>query len=200
MTRMSLRGRALGLLPLAALGVHQLRYRLAFGDHADHELVAEGHQYLTSLTPVLVLAAALMAAELLARLAKAWRGKTGPVRGSSSLGLAVAAAALLIFIYTGQELLEGLLAAGHPGGLLGVFGEGGWWSLPLAIVFGAAIALVLRGAEAAVAFVAYVRSAPSPRSTREPQRDAPRPLFLPPRSPFASAAPGRAPPLGIVAH
>jgi hypothetical protein len=87
MTRMSVRARALALLPLAALGVHQLRYRLAFGDHADHELVAEGHQYLTSLTPVLALAAALIAAEFLARLAKARRGTTGPARASSFLGL-----------------------------------------------------------------------------------------------------------------
>jgi len=58
MTRMSLRARALALLPLSALGVHQLRYELAFGGDAGHELAAEGHAYLTSLTPLLVLAAA----------------------------------------------------------------------------------------------------------------------------------------------
>ena len=32
-----------------------------------------------------------------------------------------------------QELLEGLLSTGHPDGLVGIFGEGGWWSVPIAI-------------------------------------------------------------------
>jgi len=62
---LSIRARAFALLPLAALGVHQLRYRLAFGHESDHELTAQGHAYLASLTPILVLIAALIGAELI---------------------------------------------------------------------------------------------------------------------------------------
>jgi hypothetical protein len=197
MTRMSLRARALALLPLSALGVHQLRYELAFGGDAGHELAAEGHAYLTSLTPLLVLAAALGAAELLTRLARAWYGRDGSGRRTSLPALALAVAVSLVVIYVGQELLEGLLATGHPGGLIGVFGDGGWWSVPLAIGFGAGIALLLRGADMAIALIAHARSPARTRPVTPGREGAPRVVILPVRSPFASAAPGRAPPLGI---
>src|SRR4051812_32286367 len=173
-----LRARAFALLPIAALGVHQLRYRLAFGDHAAHDLAAQGHAYLASLAPLLVLAAALGAAEFLARLAGAWRGEQGDSRrGPSFLVLATVAAASLVAIYAGQELLEGLVAQGPPAGLVGVFGDGGWWSLPLAALFGLAIALLLRGADAAVALVARERSARPAQPPRGWRRHAPCPVF-----------------------
>ena len=50
--------RALGrvaLVPAAALAVHQLRYMLAFGGHAGAELARQGHSYLTSWVPWMVL-------------------------------------------------------------------------------------------------------------------------------------------------
>jgi hypothetical protein len=197
MTRISLRARALALLPLSALGVHQLRYELAFGDQAGHELAAQGHAYLTSVTPVLVLAAALVAAELLARFARAYHGDGGAERRPPFLVLALVIAATLVVIYASQELVEGLFATGHPGGLIGVFGDGGWWSVPLALGFGAGIALLLRGADAAIAFIAHARSPARTRPVTPRRKEAPRVVFLPARSPFASAAPGRAPPLGI---
>jgi hypothetical protein len=197
MTRVSLRARALALLPLSALGVHQLRYELAFGGDAGHELAAQGHAYLASLTPMLVLAAALVAAELLTRLARAWRGGDGSGRRASLPALALAVAVSLVLIYVGQELLEGLFATGHPSGLMGVFGAGGWWSVPLALAFGAGIALMLRGADAAIALIAHARSPERPRPPAPRREEPPRVVFLPTRSPFASAAPGRAPPLGI---
>jgi hypothetical protein len=187
----------MALLPVAAWAVHQLRYRLAFGGHADHELIAQGHGYLGSVTPILVLVAALVAGELIARLARARRGEGGWARSPSFARLAAAAAASLVLIYTGQELLEGLLATGHPGGLAGVFGGGGWWSLPLALLLGAVIALVLRVADVAVALVARARSLDRARPAPRPAQPAPRPVFLPALSPFARAAPGRAPPVAI---
>lgn len=200
MPHISLRSRALALLPLAAVGLHQLRYKLAYGGHAGHELGVEGHAYLNSLTPALVLAAALVAAELLTRFARAWR-RDGDLPGRPPvfvLGLAIAAA--LVLIYAGQELLEGLLASGHPAGFIGVFGGGGWWAGPLALAFGFGIALLLRGAAAAIALIARARSGGRPRAFRPRRQPAPRIVFLPARSPFASAAPGRAPPLGIASH
>jgi hypothetical protein len=196
-SRISLRARALALLPLAAVGLHQLRYKLAFGGNAGHELAAEGHAYLTSLTPMLVLAAALAGAELLARFARAWRGEDESGQRPPFAVLALAIAVTLVVIYAGQELLEGLFATGHPGGLIGVFGGGGWWSVPLALAFGAGIALLLRGADAAIALIVRARSAARPRSVSPRREPAARVVFLPAPSPLASAAPGRAPPLGI---
>jgi hypothetical protein len=198
--RTSTRARALALLPLAAFGVHQLRYRLAFGGEADHELIAQGHQYLGSLTPALAFVAALACAELLARLAQAWHGKDASASTAPLAPLAAIAALSLVAIYAGQELLEGVLATGHPTGLVGVFGDGGLWALPLAGLFGAVIALVLRGADRAVVLLARVRWAGCRRAATAPRSPAPRTVFLPARSPLASAAPGRAPPLAATSH
>ena len=197
MTRISLRARALALLPLSARGVHQIRYELAFGGDAGNELAAQGHAYLTSLTPMFVLVAALAAAELLARFARACSGDGESERRPPFLVLALAIAGTLMVIYAGQELVEGLFATGHPGGLVGVFGAGGWWSVPLALGFAAGIALLLRGADAAIALIARARSPARPRPVTPWRGEAPRVVFLRVRSPFASAAPGRAPPLGI---
>jgi hypothetical protein len=193
MRDVSPRVRALALLPLAALGVHQLRYQLAFGAESDHELAAQGHAYLASLTPVLAFLAALIASELVFRLARAWRGDSEIRSSTRFIALAAVVAATLVAIYAGQELLEGLLASGHPGGLSGVFGEGGWWCLPLALAFGVLIALFLRGADAAVAAVARLKAARI-RVTGIPDLAKPRETFVAPLAPFAGAAPTRAPP------
>ena len=37
-----------------------------------------------------------------------------------------------------------MVAEGHPGGIAGIFGAGGWISVPLALVIGLLIALALR--------------------------------------------------------
>ncbi len=195
MRAISPRTRIIALLPLAALGVHCLRYQLAYGAAADHELAAQGHQYLTSLVPIMVLAAALVAAELIARLNRAWRSQDGHERAPRFVKVAASAAIALVLIYAGQELLEGLCATGHPDGLAGVFGEGGWWSVPVAVVFGAAIAALLRAADAAVSLVARARWVAPSRSERGEPQPKPAAVFVPPPSPLASAAPGRAPPL-----
>ena len=57
--RSALAGRGFMLLPAAALGVHELRYRLAYGADAPQALAAQGHGYLDSLAPWLVLLLAL---------------------------------------------------------------------------------------------------------------------------------------------
>ena len=43
------------LMPAGAFAVHQLRYWLAFGSHAGVELAAQGHSYLHSVVPWIVL-------------------------------------------------------------------------------------------------------------------------------------------------
>jgi uncharacterized protein len=178
-------------MPAAALAVHQLRYVLAYGGHA-HELLAEqGHAYLHSLTPWIVLALAAALGGFLGRAASAWRsGADGDARASGRIWLAATAG--LIAVYAGQELLEGLLAAGHPTGLAGVFGHGGWLAIPSAVIVAAALTLALRGAERLIARLArrhLVPSGPAPAPAfplRAARTRAPAPL--------ASAAAGRAPP------
>ena len=189
--------RAVALMPPAALAVHQLRYWLAYGSHADRALAAQGHSYLPSLTPWLVLLLAMSAGAFVGRLAQAWQGTAGvePQRRRHRLLWAwLAVAGALILVYSGQELLEGMFAAGHPGGLVGVFGDGGLWAIPSALAVGALLALLLRGAEAAIALAARARPAFQAAPERPRALARPRNFHLAPPAPLASAAAGRAPP------
>ena len=54
-----LEGRGFLLLPVVALVVHELRYVLAYGEEADAALAKQGHGYVDSLAPWLVLLLAL---------------------------------------------------------------------------------------------------------------------------------------------
>jgi len=142
---LSLRGAA--AMPAAALAVHQLRYKLAYGAGASHALAEQGHAYLSSLVPWIVLLATLSAGATLGRFARRWAAGAG-ARSSGMAGVRVwlVASAALFAIYAGQELLEGLFASGHLGGLAAVLGAGGWWAVPVALLVGGLLALVLRGA------------------------------------------------------
>ncbi len=191
----ALRGAA--LMPVAALAVHQLRYKLAFGGGSSHMLAVQGHAYLAGLAPWIVLLAGLSIGASLGRLACRWaRARSGSV-ASSRAGLRVwlLAALALVAIYTGQELLEGLLATGHPGGLAGIFGDGGWWAVPAALVVGGVLALALRGAQAVERALAGVRlTAGAPvRAAAEIVRRGVAPC-LRACAPLAREAAGRAPP------
>ena len=61
-------------------------------------------------------------------------------------GLWLACSAGLVAIFTCQEFLEGLFATGHPAGLVGIFGFGGWWAIPAALCIGLVLAAVFHGA------------------------------------------------------
>jgi hypothetical protein len=182
-------------MPIAALAVHELRYVLANGGSSGRELAATGHSYLSSLTPWLILALAMWLGALVGRLARAWR--FGEVDGHqvAARWVWLAASASLVAIYAGQELLEGLFATGHPAGLQGIFGSGGWWALPAAVVVGGLVALAVRGGRAAVEFVARLRRRPTTAGHDLAPVRRPRSIFLTPASPLAGGAPGRAPPL-----
>jgi len=100
-------------------------------------------------------------------------------------------------IYVGQELVEGLLASGHPGGLHGVFGHGGWIAVPTAVAIGSLIALTLRVADAVIAFVAG-RQRPGPRQRPgRPRHCTPLSVALPRLAPLARVGAGRAPPFSF---
>ena len=146
------------VLLAALLGVHQLRYLLAFGGEAGNALARHGHGYMAWVTPAVAALGTLAVARLLVRAA----GGTGPGGTMSHriTRLWPAAAAALFGLYTAQELLEGWLAQGHPASWAGVFGGGGWIALPLAVAFGAVIAAVLRLTEALEARLRNGRTAP----------------------------------------
>ncbi len=136
-------------------------------------------------TPLLRLAALLLLAALVLRLRRIW-----PL-----------AAAALLGIYACQELVEGLVSHGHPSGLAGVFGAGGWVSIPLALALGGGMALLVqvtqRVAEAApagagwLAGITVLQSAPVPLRTLVSRTLGCR------RRPLAFRLAGRGPPVWV---
>jgi hypothetical protein len=207
---LSPRLRAAALMPAAVLTVHQLRYLLAFGGGTGQELEKEGHQYLSALAAPIAMSVAIVVGLFFARLASAWRdGAEGvaasgreagkdPAAWRGFLRLAVLIGAALLALYSCQELLEGMLSSGHPGGFDGVFGDGGWWAVPLSFACGLVIAAALRGARAAIRWVAARRRRTNVSHGRPAPAPRPRRLALPRPVPLAGAAAGRAPPLGLL--
>jgi hypothetical protein len=173
------------LLPPAAFVVHQLRYQLAFGSGTSVELRRSGHSYLHSVAPWLVLAIALAVGCLLKALGDAFRGQTSARRFTVSFtGLWAGCVAALLAIFVCQELLEGLLLTGHPAGVRGLFGYGGWWAIPVAACVGLVLAAVFHGARWAVEEISR-RRRPAARAWSGP------PLTMPslPDAVLATVAP-----------
>jgi hypothetical protein len=183
------------LLPAAVFAVHQLRYWLAYGDQANAQLIAQGHSYLHSLVPWAILALAVGAGMFVRRLAHAAR--TGEGRSAPRLHAGVvwcATSVGLVAIYATQEALEALLATGHPTGIGGVFGHGGWWAFPAAAVVAALVtALLLLGR----VLIRAVAAAPRRRRFVSLSVPAPRPFAAAVVRPLARAAAGRAPPVAL---
>jgi hypothetical protein len=183
-------------MPPAAFAVHQLRYWLAFGGHAGVFLNRQGHLYLHSLAPWLALAVAVAIGAFLQALGRALGGQRSLSRYTVSFtALWLICAAALVAIYASQELLEGLLTTGHPAGLVGVFGYGGWWSVPAALAVGLVLAAAFHGARWALQEVAERRSV-QPRRRHVRVAVPRRPYFaLAPRlAPLADGWSGRGPP------
>jgi hypothetical protein len=184
------------VVPIAAFAVHQLRYLLAFGSGAGAELQRQGHSYLHSVVPWLILGVGLSAGALLASLGRALSGQTSvPRYGLSLIGLWLTCSMCLLMIYASQEFLEGLFATGHPAGVAGVFGYGGWWAIPAALCVGLVLASLLHGARWLVHEVASRRT-PRPRVGTARGTRVPRPIdvLLARRAPLALGWCGRGPP------
>lgn len=184
------------LVPAGALAVHQLRYWLAFGSNATAELQAQGHSYLHSLVPWIVLLIAISAGVFLRALGRALGGRGSLPRHTLSFAaLWVVCAACLLAIYVCQEFLEGLFATGHPGGLAGIFGYGGWWSAPAALAVGLVLAAVFHGARWVLREVAQWRRRPGGAPPRRASRArSPRNTVLPRLEPLADGWSDRGPP------
>ena len=73
------------LMPVAAFGVHQLRYYLAYGSAAGAMLQRTGHSYLHSVVPWLVVLIAAALGGFLGALGRAVAGQRTAGRYSASL-------------------------------------------------------------------------------------------------------------------
>jgi hypothetical protein len=183
------------LMPVAAYAVHQLRYSLAFGDQASTVLSRTGHSYLHSVVPWLMTLLALAAGCFVLATGRAWVGSR-PERPRLSLpALWFACSAALIAIFATQEFLEGLFALGHPAGIQGIFGYGGWLALPISMCFGLALACGFHGAIRVLAEIARRRVAPAQRlAPHSPSALFPRPVLERRAAPLAAGWSGRGPP------
>ncbi len=187
------RSSGLFLVPAAALVVHQARYFLAYGPRASSQLAAQGHSYLSSVVPWTILALGIGASAFLRRVARAARtGEPGRLGRTSAPTLWLLTTAGLIAIYAVQEALEGMLISGHPGGLGGVFGHGGWWAVPVAAVVALAIVVLLLAGRAVIRRAS--RLAPRLARARPLELLFPHSLVMLAPAPLARAAAGRAPP------
>jgi hypothetical protein len=184
--------RTAALLGVGAFAVHQLRFAIPYGHEASHALAVQGHAYLLPVAPVLVGVLLLAFAHLLGAVA---RGARAPAVRFRRLWLG--ASICLTAVYSLQELIEGLVSPGHPGGVQGVAGHGGWLALPLSIAIGLAIALLTRGAAVAA------RARRAGRPWRAPAPPAPLMLGAPPASflrrssAFPRVLPARGPPASV---
>jgi hypothetical protein len=162
--------RTVSLLAAGSVLVHELRYVAGYGSNAGKALAEQGHSYMPwfeALASVLLVAAAL---RFLASLVRASRGIAPSRRAPSFRHVWLASTFALAAIYTAQEGFEGTFAPGHPAGLVGVYGHGGWTALLFSVLVGAVVAAVTRLAHYAVEIVAR-------RAARSPATMSPRPSW-----------------------
>jgi hypothetical protein len=130
--------RRAALLSSGAWAVHELRFALAPVDGG----AGPGHAYLHALLPLITVLAALAATGFAARLV-APREERARERPLSSDWLSCAGVLVVAFVL--QESAESALSAHGP-----VLAAGGWMGIPLAAAVGLGVALLLRGARAAI--------------------------------------------------
>jgi hypothetical protein len=186
----------LALMPAGAFAVHQLRYWLAFHGATGIELQRQGHAYLHSVVPWIVLLIALVAGAFLRALGRALGGDCSLPRYTFSFAMLwLVCAACLLAIYISQELLEGTFLTGHPAGLIGIFGYGGWWSVPAAVGVGLVLAASFHGARWVLRETARRRARPPLRRARAASvARAPHDVLLPRAAALTGSCSGRGPP------
>jgi hypothetical protein len=142
------------LLFVAAIGVHQLRYLLGPGVDAQHSLGTHAHAYLPLAAAFVALLFGASVVHFVSTLALVRSGEIQPAKPLRFRSTWLRATLVLLAIFVGQESFEGALLHGHSSGMHGLFGHGGWMVLFLAPLFGALVALFLRGAQSALEAVA----------------------------------------------
>jgi hypothetical protein len=176
-TRSALRTSA--LIALGAFAVHQLRYLVAYGGDAGAALGAQGHAYLTVAAPPLVIVAT---SAVLGTLVAAALSTDRAASHRRAAGWAFCSAALLA-VFGVQELVEGMLASGHAGGMAAVTARGGWIAVPIAVAVGRVVSYLLGSLD-------VVERGLTRRSAERPRRRA---IALPPLAPRVFAPLARRP-------
>jgi hypothetical protein len=188
--------RAIALLALGDLVVHQGRYMLGYGDGWREILHKSGHEYLVLLVPLvlamLAVAVGLFVAE--ARdLSRDPRARA-PIRPPSFVRPWLLGFLVLCSVYALQETCEGLLSGEHAAGFTGLLANGGWIAFALAVAVAAVIALLLRGAASVLA-----RGSRAARVVAERRPVLVPTDFWPPRArPVGRNLAPRGPPAGLL--
>ncbi len=187
---------AAALFPGGVLAVHELRYLLAFGARAGHQLSARGDSYVGTASGLAGLLLLLAAAGLLGALARARSGQAdGGANGLGPWRSLIAWTVLLTLGFVAVEAIEMVFESAHPAGLNGILGSGGWWALPASAIVAGLFTLLRRGARALVRRASRrrgrgrnpdVAARPSARQSQRSRR--------PRRTPLGGRAAGRAPP------
>ena len=146
--------RLVSLLAAGSILVHELRYLAAYGGSAGEALAEQGHSYTPLLEAMVALLVLVALARFALNLSHAHNGVVGEERPPTFLRSWASASVALAGLYTLQEGFEGAFAPGHPSGLIGVFGHGGWTALIFSLLVGAVIALLTRLAHEAIELVA----------------------------------------------
>jgi hypothetical protein len=195
-SRLSGRVRAIALLAVGDLVVHQGRYMLGYGDGWRQILHNGGHEYLVLLVPLVLAMLAVAVGLFVAEARDVSRDPLvgTPIRPPSFLRTWLFGFLVLCSVYTLQETCEGLLSGHHAAGFTGLLASRGWIAFALAVAAAAVIALLQRGAAAVLARAS--------RSERLAVR--PRPVWLPTNFTFPRARPvgrnlaPRGPPAGLL--
>ncbi len=192
-TALAHRGRLAVLILLGAWLVHQLRYNLAIGHQSAEHSASHGHAYLDFTWPLLIGAAVIAVASWVFSLNRQKQARTdqpGFVNSWVKISL------ILIVLFAFQEGTEAIASTHHTHLLEGIFGSGGWVALPLSTLVGGVIALAIRGARAAHAFVSRTLRDFSPIHRSLPKVRRPDDVCSVRRfHVLASKLAGRAPPL-----
>lgn len=190
-------------MPLGALAVHQLRFYVVFGSRTPAVLAREGHGYFSIAEPAVVLLAALGLGWFVGCLAVARSASRAPApnRPAARGGIVrtwLICALVLFAIYCAQELAEGIFSPGHPAGIAGVLGQGGWTAAPISLLVAAALAAALRIAHRLLEAVPQ-RPAPLHRQAASSGDPRPKPCCVDWRlDPRSGVTAGRAPPPALV--
>jgi hypothetical protein len=155
--------RAIALLSVGALVLHQLRFILGYGANAGDALALQGHSYLPFAEALVIVVFGGASLGFLRSLVRARHGAPVDSGGPTFERLWIYAGSALLSVYTIQEGIEGEVFAGHPTGLIGIFGHGGWTAILLAVAIGALIALLLEGAQRVIALISGRARQPLPR-------------------------------------
>jgi len=136
--------RTVSLLAAGSVLVHELRYVAGYGSNAGKALAEQGHSYMPWLEALASVLLVTLLARFVLTILRASRGRLPERRVPRFRRLWLASSVALAAIYTTQEGFEGTFAPGHPAGLVGVYGHGGWTALLFSALVGALIAAVTK--------------------------------------------------------